>query len=127
MTGYAIRHREINDYIQKLIWLVMSVDHYFYIVVSKRLGEPAIVVGQRDGLNFPADEALHESTLLLRCQFAQNPVAFARNLYRNLTRHLSRRSPRPRSLGKDVQISERQLRDEGSSLLELLVCFPRKA
>src|SRR4051812_1193775 len=65
-------------------------------------------VAKTDGLQFPSDKRFPKGHILLRCELAQNPVALARHMYRNLTSHPGCRRSRTRGIREDMQIRERK-------------------
>ena len=73
------------------IRLVPSAQTQLQIVVGERFGEFAVGIVaddvQRDRVDASADEAAHERQLLLGRQLAQDAVAFAGDVHRDLIRH----------------------------------------
>src|SRR5947208_6624956 len=70
------------------IGLVLAVQTQFEVIVGQRFGELALRVIsnhiQRNGFERVANEAAHEGQLLLGGQLAQDAVAFARDMHRDL-------------------------------------------
>src|SRR5581483_5115009 len=91
------------------------------VIVGQRFRVIAVKDIQRDRLYLPSNKRSHESQLLLRGKFSQDVVSLARYLHWNLVVHGCSRRAGPRRVCEHVQISERQLLDHATRLLEIRI------
>jgi hypothetical protein len=98
------------------VGLVASLQVQLLIIVCEGFGEfsagAVLREAERDGFCVLADEAAHEGEFLFGSEVAQDFIALAGYLYRDLIGHGGGRRAGAGGVGEDVQVGEGQFCDE---------------